>query len=126
MGPAGVGEDGATNASCHCLMQISVMMSEAGVGHIEEILEMIFSYVSMLKDTYKAGGNKFPEYIFEELKSTHAMAYNFASEEQPEEFVENIVTCLSPCRFSLVSTSSSSSLALARNCPRESSRSGDS
>ena len=95
---AGVGEDGATNASCHCLMQISVMMSEAGVGHIEEILEMIFSYVSMLKDTYKAGGNKFPEYIFEELKSTHAMAYNFASEEQPEEFVENIVTCLSPCR----------------------------
>jgi len=95
---AGVGEGGQENASSHCLFQIQVMMSESGVAHAEDILEMISSYINMLKDTYLASNKKFPAYIFEELKSTHEMAYNFASEEQPEDFVENLVTSLSPCR----------------------------
>jgi nardilysin len=95
---AGVGEGGADNASSHCLFQVQVMMSEAGVAHVDDILEMIFSFIELLKSTYAACGNSFPPYIFNELKAAHAMAYNFASEEQPEEFVENLVTSLSPCR----------------------------
>jgi secreted Zn-dependent insulinase-like peptidase len=53
--------------------------------------------MELLRKTYRSGGNKFPPYIFSELRAIHEMAYNYASEEQPEDLVENLADTLNPC-----------------------------
>jgi len=94
---AGIGHDGFTMASSHALFSVTVGMTEEGVEKWEDIVELVYSYIQMMKNIGGADGSKFPGYIFEELKVVGEFKFRFQEDEQPSELVEDLADELSPC-----------------------------
>jgi nardilysin len=91
---AGVGSEGLEFASTHALFVMSFSLSEDGVAHWKQICLEVFTYIGMLR--YLLYHQELPLWIYEELKVTHEVSYQFSNEESPSDFVERLADRLAP------------------------------
>lgn len=63
---------------------INVDLTEDGIEHTDDIVQLVFQYINMLK----AEGPK--EWIFEEYKDIMSMHFRFKDKEAPRSYVTNI------------------------------------
>ncbi|XP_045486961.1 nardilysin [Pieris rapae] len=80
----GNSESGIDYTSIYSLFSTQVILTKDGLDHIDEVLEAIFSYISMLR---KIGPS---ERIFEEIKTIEETSFRFEEESQPAEYVESL------------------------------------
>ncbi|XP_066931109.1 nardilysin-like [Clytia hemisphaerica] len=64
---------------------MDLYLTNSGIGHIEEIVILIFQYLAMLK---RDGPS---ERIFNEIRQSTEIAFRYVEPEEPEDLVENIV-----------------------------------
>ncbi|EED90699.1 probable metalloprotease, partial [Thalassiosira pseudonana CCMP1335] len=95
---AGVGDDGLGDASTHALFRFQVTLSRLGVKQWEEVVEVVFAYIGMLR--YVDENNNKVEglapWIYEELKSIAGLSYRFADEGDVTDIVEEIAENMAP------------------------------
>ena len=94
----GVGSEGLEFASSHALFTATFSLSEEGMDHWEEIAEAAYIYLGMLRHYSCNGG--LPEWIHDELRLAHEVAYMYGDEESPDDLVETLADSLAPhfCR----------------------------
>lgn len=80
----GNGETGTEHNTLYTLFTVSLSLTEAGYEHLKDVIQAVFSYLNMLKQT---GPNR---RIFEELKSVSEMSFQYAHEQSPIDIVENL------------------------------------
>lgn len=90
---------GTTKARGISTFCVSMMLGEEGLKKTEEIVQMVFQYIALLK---KEGTQK---WIFEELKTISDIDFEFKDKDRPDAFVrsyaakmhetqlEDILTC---------------------------------
>eukprot|EP01082_Thalassiosira_pseudonana_P002309 g2198.t1 g2198 contig11:912012-915958(+) len=101
---AGVGDDGLGDASTHALFRFQVTLSRLGVKQWEEVVEVVFAYIGMLRYRFEEGyvdenNNKvegLAPWIYEELKSIAGLSYRFADEGDVTDIVEEIAENMAP------------------------------
>lgn len=80
----GNGETGTEHNTLYTLFTVSLSLTEAGYEHLKEVIQMVFAYLNMLKQTGPS------QRIFEELKSVSEMSFQYAHEQSPIDIVENL------------------------------------
>ncbi|KAM3963851.1 nardilysin [Aphomia sociella] len=81
----GTSENGYDYTSMHSLFPVQVVLTQDGLEHVDQVLEAIFSYISMLR---KLGPS---ERIYEEIKTIEETSFRFEEESQPADYVEALV-----------------------------------
>ncbi|XP_052752043.1 nardilysin-like [Galleria mellonella] len=81
----GTSENGYDYTTMHSLFPIQIVLTQDGLDNIEEVLEAIFSYISMLKQLGPS------ERIYEEIKTIEETSFRFEEETQPSDYVESLV-----------------------------------
>mmetsp|Transcript_4670 Transcript_4670/g.6622 ORF Transcript_4670/g.6622 Transcript_4670/m.6622 type:complete len:1236 (+) Transcript_4670:57-3764(+) len=92
---AGIGDGGHENASTHSLFSLTLILSDKGVLHWEDIVSEVYIYIGMLKDYCKSESG-LPQWIYEELKATQEMSYRFEDEMMSVDLVEEIAESVAP------------------------------
>ena len=87
---AGAGDSGYEDSSSHCLFTFHVNMPEGAVERWEEICEVVFSYLDMLKGAGKEDGSELPPHIHSEIRDMAEFNFQFQEEEDPMDFVEEL------------------------------------
>jgi len=85
--------DGEENYSSHSVFTLSFVLSEEGFRNWRAVVEMCFQYIGIMK---RIGSCGWPDWIFDELKTTSELSYKYASEESPDETVDTIVLDMLP------------------------------
>lgn len=80
----GNGETGAEHNTLYTLFTVSLSLTETGYEHVKEVIQTVFAYLNMLKQTGPS------QRIFEELKSVSEMSFQYAHEQSPIDIVENL------------------------------------
>ena len=101
---AGTGEDGLTDASTHALFSIDISLSKRGMQYWEDVIEVVFSSIGMLKFHFLEGyvdGNGMKKeglapWIYDELKSIAEVSYQYADEEDVTDIVEEVAENMAP------------------------------
>lgn len=81
------------NASSHALFITSFTLSEDGVLHWPEVVAEIYRYIGMLRH-YSTDG--LPEWIHEELRNIHEVAYRYGDEPSSDDLVQELAESLAP------------------------------
>ncbi|EFA00999.2 Insulin-degrading enzyme-like Protein [Tribolium castaneum] len=81
---AGNGESGSEHNSLYAFFTISMSLTEEGFKHLNEVIEIVFSYINMLK---KLGPQ---ERLYNEMKIIGDISFKFATEETAVELVESL------------------------------------
>jgi len=92
---AGVGSSGYENASSHALFSLTFVLSEEGVSHWKEILDVVFIYIGMIR-YYCHSESGLPIWIYEELQAIQELTYRFQDEMNPIDLVEDLADSLAP------------------------------
>ncbi len=92
---AGVGTGGYEHASSHALFSLSYTLSEDGVQHWAEIVELTYTYLGMIRHFCDDVGG-LPSWIHDELQSIQQISHEFQDEMTPVDLVESIAECLLP------------------------------
>ena len=92
---AGVGSEGLEFASSHALFTMSVSLTVKGMEHWKEVIQLVYSYIGMLRH-YCANKGGLPAWIYEELRLTHQVSYQYGDEESPSDLVERLAERLAP------------------------------
>lgn len=90
---AGSGDEGSENATSHALLSVHFSLSEAGLEHWKELVEAVYQYIGMLRQQCREG---WPDWIYEELRRVHELAYRYGNETSPDETVEHLVEQMAP------------------------------
>lgn len=101
---AGTGEDGEGDSSMHALFTFSFSLSKEGVRNWENVVNVVFSYIGMLKYNFREGyvdtnGKKkegLPLWIYNELKSIADLSYKYADEGDVTDTVEEVAENMAP------------------------------
>ncbi|XP_063896410.1 nardilysin [Helicoverpa armigera] len=80
----GNSESGIDYTSMYSLFSTQVVLTKAGLDHVDEVLEAIFSYINMLKQIGPS------ERIYDEIKTIEETSFRFEEESQPAEYVETL------------------------------------
>eukprot|EP00051_Salpingoeca_urceolata_P018944 m.270331 g.270331 ORF g.270331 m.270331 type:complete len:940 (-) comp19313_c0_seq1:120-2939(-) len=82
----GAGNSGSGYESCsnYSFFQVEVTLTEAGVGHVDEIIEAVLSYLGMLR---RLGPQ---DWFFKECQTIAENNFRFQSEPEPYDFVESV------------------------------------
>ncbi|KAH6579183.1 hypothetical protein BASA60_003367 [Batrachochytrium salamandrivorans] len=78
---AGTGGFGARGFE---FMRISVELTESGLENYEEIIEIIFQYISLIKNS------PIEEWIFHECQALSSMAFRFKEQSPPSSYVSGL------------------------------------
>ncbi|XP_044259256.1 nardilysin-like [Tribolium madens] len=81
---AGNGESGSEHNSLYALFTISMTLVDEGFKHLNEVIEIVFSYINMLK---KVGPQ---ERLYNEMKMIADISFKFAREETASDHVESL------------------------------------
>jgi nardilysin len=92
---AGVGSSGLETASSHALFNVTLSLSREGVAKWRCIVTEMYRYIGMMR-YYAASTEGLPEWIHEELKSIHELAYRYGDEVSSEDFVQELAEELAP------------------------------
>jgi nardilysin len=92
---AGVGSSGLETASSHALFNVTLSLSKEGVAKWRCIVTEMYRYIGMMR-YYAASTEGLPEWIHEELKSIHELAYRYGDEVSSEDFVQELAEELAP------------------------------
>ncbi|KAF5276282.1 hypothetical protein FQA39_LY06631 [Lamprigera yunnana] len=81
---AGNEESGAEFNSIYATFTISLVLTKDGFGHLKEIIEAIFAYISLLKEVGPS------ERIFNEIKCIQEISFRFEEEDTAVDNVEDL------------------------------------
>lgn len=70
-------------------------MSEEGVSNWREIVTESYRYIGMLRH-FADSPEGLPEWIHEELRSIHELAYRYGDEQSSDDFVQDLAEELAP------------------------------
>ncbi|XP_018335112.2 nardilysin [Agrilus planipennis] len=85
---AGNGESGCEHNSMFTLFTITVVLTKQGCEKAHQVIEAIFSYISLLK---REGPQK---WIFKEIQRIESTSFQFSEEESAVDNVEEISECM--------------------------------
>eukprot|EP00668_Euglena_longa_P012533 GGOE01014988.1.p1 GENE.GGOE01014988.1~~GGOE01014988.1.p1 ORF type:complete len:1079 (+),score=296.16 GGOE01014988.1:306-3239(+) len=71
---------GSMQSQGWCLFTVSVEMTKEGLNHVEEIIDVIFQYFSMLAQS------GVQETVYKEIKNLSEMEFRYLEPSQPDEF----------------------------------------
>ncbi|XP_050307401.1 nardilysin [Anthonomus grandis grandis] len=77
-------ESGIEHNSLYSLFTVNLNLTEEGYDHVNDVIEVVFSYLKMLKQIGPQ------ERIFKERQSISQMTFKFADEDSPVEIVEDM------------------------------------
>ncbi|XP_074028660.1 nardilysin isoform X2 [Leptinotarsa decemlineata] len=80
----GNGESGSEDNSLFTLLNVSVVLTDEGLRHLNEVIEVVFSYINLLKQLGPQ------ERIYNEVKSIADTSFRFATEETAVDTVEDL------------------------------------
>jgi insulysin len=78
------------------MFEITVGLTIAGLGAIDQIIEAIFSYIGMLRD------QAIPKYVYEEVLQIEELQWRFLPKGRPDSYVQSLSTGLQKYPPSLV------------------------
>ncbi|KAM0729058.1 Nardilysin [Formica fusca] len=81
---SGNSESGFEHSSMYALMKITVLLTDEGQKHFEEVLDAIFSFINLLRTE---GPQK---RIYDEIYKIEENNFRFADQEDPIEYVEDL------------------------------------
>lgn len=81
---AGNEESGSEHNTMFALFNMSITLTEEGLKHLNEVIEAVFSYISLIR---KVGPQR---RIFDEIKLISNTSFRFATEDTPVNNVENL------------------------------------
>ena len=87
------GSDGLEQASSHALFTARFTLSEQGLVHWKEMVGAVYEYIGMLRHRARQG---WPDWMYEELRRTEALSYQYQDEPSPEELVESLAEAMAP------------------------------
>ena len=106
---AGTGEDGLGDASSHALFTIEISLSTVGMACWEDVINIVFVYIGMLRFNFLEGHvvnniesgedvkkEGLPPWIYDELKAIANLSYIFAEEGDVTDIVENVAENMAP------------------------------
>jgi insulysin len=68
----------------HGLISVSVELSEEGVKHVNEITDVIYAYIALVKD------HGISETLYSELTTINDLAFRFKDKEEPYSYVSSV------------------------------------
>ncbi|KNC32106.1 Insulin-degrading enzyme [Lucilia cuprina] len=68
--------------------EISIDLTQEGINHVDDIVEIVFQYLRMLRER---GPQK---WIFDECVKINEMRFSFKEKEKPERLVTGVVSCM--------------------------------
>ncbi|EFN65226.1 Nardilysin [Camponotus floridanus] len=77
-------ESGFEHSSMYALFKVTVLLTDEGQNHLEEVLDAVFSYISLLRTEGPQ------ERIYDESCKIRENNFRFADEEDPIEYVEDL------------------------------------
>ncbi|KAG8238765.1 hypothetical protein J437_LFUL018638, partial [Ladona fulva] len=80
----GVGDDSLDDNGLFCIFELTIILTETGLVHLEEVLNATFGYINMLSKEPPS------ERIFNELQSIEATAFKYLEDEAAVEYVETV------------------------------------
>ncbi|KAF7265302.1 hypothetical protein GWI33_021290 [Rhynchophorus ferrugineus] len=80
----GNGESGIEHNSLYTFFTVNLNLTDAGYAHLTEVIEVVFSYLRMLKEIGPQ------QRVFDEIQAISNMAFKYAKEETAVEIVEDI------------------------------------
>ncbi|KAG0572112.1 hypothetical protein KC19_VG069600 [Ceratodon purpureus] len=83
---AGVGEGGYDHSSAGYMFSVNIWLTDSGIEHVLDVVEMLFQYVKMLRTT---GPQK---WVFDELQAMGMMEFRFAEEESADQYVVRLAS----------------------------------
>ncbi len=87
---AGVIEDGQQTNTAFSIFTVSFKLTEKGMGHWEDIVELLFSLLALLRK------NPLPKWIQDELRRISLLSFKFQEEMEPADFVCDVVSQMLP------------------------------
>ncbi len=87
---AGVFEDGHQTNTAFSIFTVSFTLTEKGMSHWEDVVELLFSLLSLLRK------DPLPKWIQDELRRISLLSFRFQEEMEPADFVCDIVTQMTP------------------------------
>jgi len=60
---------------------VNVDLTEEGINHVDDIIQLVFQYITMLKDQGPQ------EWVFKECQDLNAMQFRFKDKERPQSYV---------------------------------------
>ncbi|KZC14573.1 Nardilysin [Dufourea novaeangliae] len=81
---SGNDDSGFVHSSMYALFSVSLILTEQGHKHLQEILNAVFAYINMVR---KKGPQK---RIYDEISKIEETSFRFADEEPPAEYVEDL------------------------------------
>lgn len=85
---AGNGGQGFEDNTLYTLFQVSVILTEEGVQHWHEVVEMIMGWIALMN---KEGPQ---EWLHHEMAQIAATRFRFAEQDAPTDNVEHLVECM--------------------------------
>ncbi|KAF4527050.1 hypothetical protein B566_EDAN001599 [Ephemera danica] len=84
-----------TGAKGFGFFSVTVDLTEEGVNHTDDIVDLVFQYINMLK---KEGPK---EWIFREYSNIMAMHFRFKDKEVPRNYVYSVVSNMQVCSLNM-------------------------
>lgn len=81
---SGNGESGFEHSSMYALLSLSLMLTEQGHKHLDEVLNAIFSFINLMR---REGPQK---RLYDEIHQIEETNFRFADEVHPVEYVEDL------------------------------------
>lgn len=75
-----------TDLSDLMLFEVSVDLTEDGFKHRDDVIEAIYSYISLLKD----GAGGIPPYIFKEVEQQARISFDFKEKSDPSDYASGL------------------------------------
>lgn len=82
---AGIGAGGIDSSSACALMNTMIKLTDDGLAHVDDVIELFFAYINMLR----ANGPQ--EWFWKELKQLSDIDFRFREPEDASEYAERLV-----------------------------------
>mmetsp|Transcript_33829 Transcript_33829/g.66784 ORF Transcript_33829/g.66784 Transcript_33829/m.66784 type:complete len:1007 (-) Transcript_33829:91-3111(-) len=79
---------GSNNCSDFSTFSVTVELTDAGLEYVEEVVEVIFAYINMMKETGPQ------EWILRESQTVSDNNFQFLSKRQPIDYTQTIASCM--------------------------------